>query len=166
MPKSATWNYFPIFDVNTVYRVSNFSYFNKSKYVALICITCVITSYCYIVRSHLSPTTQLFLAAFAKLRKATIIFVKYLRLRIRTRLPLDGFSWKLIWAFFENLSRKFKFYWNVTRITDTLHEDYVHLQYLDQFFLEWEMLQTTVVEKIKTQNIFNNVFRKIVLCMK
>jgi len=27
-----------------------------------------------------------------------------------TRLPLDGFSWNLIWAFFENGSRKFKFH--------------------------------------------------------
>ena len=36
-------------------------------------------------------------------------------------------------------------------MTDILHEDYVHLQYLAQFFLEWEMLQTKVVEKIKTR---------------
>jgi hypothetical protein len=28
-----------------------------------------------------------------------------------------------IWAYFENLSRKFKFYKNPTRITGTLHED-------------------------------------------
>jgi len=28
-----------------------------------------------------------------------------------------------IWEFFENLSRKFQFHYNTTRITDTLHED-------------------------------------------
>jgi hypothetical protein len=28
-----------------------------------------------------------------------------------------------IWVFFENLSREFKFGWNVTRITGTSHED-------------------------------------------
>ena len=28
-----------------------------------------------------------------------------------------------IWAFFENLSRKFKFHENLTRITGTVHED-------------------------------------------
>ena len=28
-----------------------------------------------------------------------------------------------IWVFFENLSRKFKFHWTLTRITGTLHED-------------------------------------------
>ena len=28
-----------------------------------------------------------------------------------------------IWGFFENLSRKFKFIYNLTRITGTLHED-------------------------------------------
>jgi hypothetical protein len=37
---------------------------------------------------------------------------------------------------------------------------YVHLCYLSQFFLEWEIFQTEVVEEIKNQNthfIFRNV---------
>jgi hypothetical protein len=29
----------------------------------------------------------------------------------------------VIWVFFENMPRKFKFHWNQTRITGTLHED-------------------------------------------
>jgi hypothetical protein len=33
----------------------------------------------------------------------------------------------------------------------TLHEDqYTFLSYIAQFFLEWEMFQTKVVEEIKT----------------
>jgi hypothetical protein len=39
---------------------------------------------------------------------------------------------------------------------------YVHLRYLAQFFLEWEMFQTKVVEKIVTHSMLNNVFPKIV----
>jgi len=49
--------------------------------------------------------TDWFLSAFAKLRKATINFVKSVRPRGTTRLPLDGFSWNLI---FEDFSRKKK----------------------------------------------------------
>jgi len=41
-----------------------------------------------------------------------------------TRLPLDGFSWNwYLSIFFENLSRKFKFLYNMTKITVTLHEE-------------------------------------------
>jgi hypothetical protein len=48
-----------------------------------------------------------------------------------------------IWEIFEDLSRKFKFLWNLIRITDNLHKnEYIFLQYLAQFFLEWEMFQT------------------------
>ena len=35
---------------------------------------------------------------------------------------------------------------------------YVHLWYLAEFFLEWEMFKRKVVEKIKTHLIFNNFF--------
>jgi hypothetical protein len=46
---------------------------------------------------------------------------------------------------------KFKFHWNPTKITGTLHETFSHLwQYLTEFFLEWEIFQIKVVEKIKT----------------
>jgi len=53
-----------------------------------------------------------------------------------------------IWVFFENLSRKLKFYSNLTWL---YMKTSTHLWlYLDHFFLEWEMLQTKVVEKIET----------------
>ena len=34
------------------------------------------------------------------------------------------------------------------------------LSYLAEFFLEWEMFRTKVVEKIKTHFMFSNVFEK------
>jgi hypothetical protein len=95
-----------------------------------------------------------------------------------TRLPLDGFSWTFMlvdfyehsclrifmnihagrfivkihaWGFFENPLSKFKIHSNRTRITGSLHEDqYTFLSYLAHFFLEWEMFQKKVVDKIKT----------------
>jgi hypothetical protein len=76
-----------------------------------------------------------FLGAFAQLRNATIsFFIKF-----------------YIWAFFENLSRKFKLISNLIRITSTHMKTYVHLwQYLAELNSEREMLQTQIVEKIKT----------------
>jgi len=59
-----------------------------------------------------------------------------------------------IWRFFKNLSRKFKLHENRRRIKCTLHEDhYIVLSYIAHFFLEWEMFQTKVVEKIKTHSL-------------
>jgi len=70
-------------------------------------------------------------------------------------------------GFFENLSRKFKFHKNLTRIKGTLHENQNHcLSYLAHFFLEWEMFQTKVVEKIKTHMLRSVTFSKIVPFMR
>jgi len=60
-----------------------------------------------------------FLGTFAKLRKATISFIRSPSLHVcpsvyaheTAQFPLDGFSWNLIfWLLSENLSRKFKCY--------------------------------------------------------
>jgi hypothetical protein len=69
-----------------------------------------------------------------------------------------------IWVVFENLSRKFNFHYIQTRKADNLHEDqYTFPIYLAQFFLEWEMFQTKVVEKFKTHILCSiKVFR--ILC--
>ena len=59
-----------------------------------------------------------------------------------------------IWEFFENLSRKFKFYGNLAGIMCTLHKGN-EWQYLAEFFLEWEIFQ----RYRKNQNphfMFNN----------
>jgi hypothetical protein len=51
-----------------------------------------------------------FSRTFAKLRKATIIFVMSVRLSVRphgtTRHPLDGFSWNLIFECFSKIDRE------------------------------------------------------------
>jgi hypothetical protein len=46
---------------------------------------------------------------------------------------------------------------NLTRIAGTLNE-YQFLTYVAQFFLEWEMFHTKVVEKINTYFMFSNFF--------
>ena len=38
---------------------------------------------------------------------------------------------------------------------------YVHLWYLAEYFLDWEILQTKVVEKIETHFMYNNFFWKL-----
>jgi len=91
-----------------------------------------------------------FSSTFAKLRKATNGFV--MSVRAWNNLAPNGqiFMKIYIWGFFENTSRNLKFHWNRTRITGTLHEDqYTCLSHLAHSFLEWEMFQTKVVEKIK-----------------
>jgi hypothetical protein len=56
-----------------------------------------------------SSFTTTFYAFFAALRKVPISFVLSVRPRRTTWLPLDGFSWNLIFEDFKKLSRKFKF---------------------------------------------------------
>ena len=69
-----------------------------------------------------------FLGAFAKLRKATVRFVMsgcpFVRPSAwKNSSPTGRIFTKFdIWGFFENLSRKFTLYQNLTRITSTLHE--------------------------------------------
>ena len=40
-----------------------------------------------------------------------------------------------VWRFFKNFKRKFKFHWNPTRITDTLHEDLHTFMIISRSFL-------------------------------
>jgi hypothetical protein len=82
-----------------------------------------------------------------------------------TWFPLKGFSWNLIWAFLENLSRKFKFLYNLTRVTYTLYEDQsIFLSYLAQLLSEWKVFRTKFVEKIKTHVLCpETFFSKIML---
>jgi len=50
------------------------------------------------------------LGAFEKLRNETMTFVVSVLPHGTTRLPLDGFSWNLIFEYFSSLSGKFKFH--------------------------------------------------------
>jgi len=65
------------------------------------------------------PSDQLF--AYCRLTRFRTKNMKYFML---IRIPLDGISLNLMsWIFFENLSTKFKFNYNLTRIMVALHED-------------------------------------------
>ena len=57
-----------------------------------------------------------------------------------------------------SLSVKFKFHWNLTRITFTLHEDQYKFLFMSRLFLQWEMFQTKPIEKIKTRILFSITF--------
>jgi hypothetical protein len=91
------------------------------------------------------------------LRKATISFVMPVRpsvcLHGKTRFPLDGFSWK---NFSKKRSREnsgfiktWLEYWALY-LKSSIH----FWSYLAHLFLEWEMFQTKVVEKIKTHFVW------------
>jgi len=55
-----------------------------------------------------------------------------------------------IGLFFENLSRKFNFYLNLTEITDTVHgDDYTFLIILPSILLRMRNISDKVVEKIE-----------------
>jgi len=99
-----------------------------------------------------------FLVTFAKLGKRPLasscmsVLLSFCLSAWNKSAPTEHIFTKFdVWEFFEKLSRKFKCHYNRTRITGTLHEDQVHfLSYRGQFFLEWEMFQTKVVEKVTT----------------
>jgi hypothetical protein len=78
-----------------------------------------------------------------------------------TRLSLERFSWKLIFEYLKDkLARKIRCNLNRTIIT-LLYITLLYINisshfgsYLAHFFLEWQMFETEVVEKIKTFLIF------------
>ena len=61
------------------------------------------------------------LSVFRRVRRLLVWSCLYDRPHGTTRLPLDGFSWNLIFeSFSKNMSIKFNFYSNLIRITGTL----------------------------------------------
>ena len=72
-------------------------------------------------------------------------------------LPLDGCSWKNILEYFPKKCREnssFIKIWQRERVLDM--KTYVHFWYTAQFFSEWKMLQTQLVDKFK--HIFTAFF--------
>jgi hypothetical protein len=61
-----------------------------------------------------------------------------------------------IWVFFENLSTKFKFHWNLTGTTGTLHEDLRTFMIVPFCpLLRMKNISDKVVEKIKTPILYS-----------
>ena len=100
-----------------------------------------------------------FLSAFAKLRKATITFVMFVRSSFRpsvrmeqSGLPLDGFSWNFVFKYFSKIcpeNSSFIKIWQKQRIL-YMKTNIHFLSYLVYFLLDWKMFQTKVVEETKT----------------
>jgi len=115
---------------------------------------------------HKTVGRNRFLSAFAILRKTSVCpsVLPSFRPHGTTRYPLDGFSWNLIWEFFENPSRKFKFHWNLTRTTSILREDqYTFFIKSRSVLLRMRNVSDKFVEKIKTHilysiNFFSNIW--------
>jgi hypothetical protein len=77
-----------------------------------------------------------FVDSLTDLRIATIGFMMSECPRGTHRLPLDWFSLNFIRkALCENLSRKFSFHYNLTRITGTLHDDQFAFMLLFQLII-------------------------------
>jgi hypothetical protein len=74
----------------------------------------------------------------------------------------------VIWGFFDKSVEKIQVSLKSDKTSGTLHGDqYTFLAYLILFFLEWEMFQTRIVEKIETHFISDNfIFPKVVLFMR
>ena len=83
--------------------------------------------FCPLINSQIwfSAFLNSFLWVFAKFWKPTISCVMSLRLSAWNNFAPTGriFMKFVIWVFFINLSRNFKFHWNLTRIMGTLYED-------------------------------------------
>jgi hypothetical protein len=105
------------------------------------------------------------LTVFAKLLKATSSFVMSVCLSVRlsvcphgtTRLPLDGFSRKLILKYFSKICRE-----NLSfiKMWQRRREDVCRpILHLVEFFLEWEMFQTCRGHQ-NTPFIFNKFFSR------
>jgi len=95
--------------------------------------------------------------ALAQYREATIGFVRSVCLSVRpqgtTPVPMDGLSRNFKSGYFsKNLSRKFKFQWNLT-ITSTLHEDLFTFTIYRWIFLRMRNVSDKSRERIKTFSV-------------
>ena len=105
---------------------------------------------------------DLFLCAFAKLRKAIISFV--MSVRSSVRMEKLGSRWTdfreiLYLNTVENLLRKFKFQWNLIRITGTLDGDLCTFMILYLWIVfRMRSVSDRVVERIKKQILCSVTF--------
>ena len=108
---------------------------------------------------------RMILDAFAKLRKATNTVVMPMRLSVllsawKSSAPSEQIFIKFdILVFFENLSWKFKYRWDLTRITGTWHEDkYTALIIFGSVLLRMINVSEKVLKKIETHILCSVTF--------
>lgn len=81
----------------------------------------------------------------------------------RTLFPLDIFSWNFVFEYFWTIvwrnSSFFKIIheWQVFQLKTNIHFWWYHTS----FFIEWEIFQKKVVDKMKTHFVFNNCFQNL-----
>ena len=113
---------------------------------------------------------KVFLGAFEKLWKATISFVMSVCLSVspstwnnspRSKRTLMKFH---IWVFFETLLRKFRFPYNLTRLTDILHE-HQYIRMYDIISLNYHLNEKCFRQKLyrksNTHFMFKNFFENL-----
>ena len=107
--------------------------------------------------SSLNSSSTHFLVAFAKFRIDTISIVMSVRPSVHlsawsNSVPTEQSSLKFyIWVFFENLSRKFTFHYDLTKMTVILHIDQYTLLIISRLVLHTiRSVSNKTVEKIKT----------------
>ena len=86
-----------------------------------------------------------------------INIVKFVSPSVCPSLPLVGFSANSIFEyFFENMSRKIKIHYNLTRITNTLHGDqHTFLNISRSVRLRMRDVSDKLAEKIKTRILYS-----------
>jgi len=129
--------------------------FSLIKAILILHRSCEMSASDVSIKTFLSPFSQArhvtcTLGAFGNCGKR-LLAASYLRFcpaACNNSVPKRRIFMKFhTWIFLEYLSKRFKFHWNPTSITGTLHEEF--WSYLVQF-LEWEMFQTDIVRKIET----------------
>ena len=117
------------------------------------------------------------LGVFEKLQKATIIrfihsfihlFVMSVLLSVHlkgtTQLPLNRLSWNFIFEYFPRIRQENSSF--IKMWHDYTNTNIHFWSYLLHFFIEWEMFQIKVVEKVKTRILSSITFFLIVLFMR
>jgi len=84
----------------------------------------------------------------------------YVSLNVTTRLSLDRFSWNFIFRYFSKICQEYSCFIKIYREIQVLYKrtNVNILLYLAQLFLEWEIFQTNVVQKIKIRILCSITF--------
>ena len=133
----------------------------------LLCIVTLLIQFPLLLACRISRSGHSwFLGAFEKFRKATIISVMFTYLSSCLSVHMEQLDFH--WTGFHEIWYLSIFRKSVKKIQDLFESDKTKqyftwrqiyfLSYLAHFFLEWEMFQTKVVEKIKTPILYAVTF--------
>ena len=102
------------------------------------------------------------LGVFGKLQKVAISFDVSVRLSVppqgTNQLPLYRLSWNLIFQYFSQICWENSSYIKMWQDCNYMKTNIHFWSFIFHFFIEWEMFQTKVVEKIKTHILCSILF--------